>query len=46
MKSFDWIKELLWDPSLTIRDNLATWAMGIVCFSAFYAILFLVLVLG
>jgi hypothetical protein len=45
-KSMKWIKDLFWDPSLTVRDNLATWALGIVCFSAFYAILVLVLVLG
>jgi hypothetical protein len=41
-----WIKDLFWDPSLTVRDNLATWALGIICFSAFYVLLVLVLILG
>jgi hypothetical protein len=41
-----WIKDLFWDPSLTIPDNLATWALGIICFTAFYVLLVLVLILG
>jgi hypothetical protein len=41
-----WIKELFWDSSLTTMDNLATWALGVVCFTVFYVLLFLVLLLG
>ena len=42
----NWIKDLLWDNSLSVRDNLATWALGIIGFSMFYVLLFLVLLLG
>jgi hypothetical protein len=41
-----WIKELFWDESLSVRDNLATWALGIIGFTMFYVLLFLVLLLG
>jgi hypothetical protein len=41
-----WILDLLWDPSLSARDNLALWALGVVCFSAFYGLLVLVMLLG
>jgi hypothetical protein len=42
----NWIKDLLWDKSLSVRDNFATWALGIIGFSMFYVLLFLVLLLG
>lgn len=42
----NWIKELFWDSSLPVLDNLATWALGIICFTGFYAVLFLVLLLA
>jgi hypothetical protein len=42
----NWIKDLLWDNSLSIRDNLATWALGIICFTVLYVFLFLILLLG
>jgi hypothetical protein len=38
-----WIKELFWDESLTTLDNLATWALGIIGFTLFYVLLFLVM---
>lgn len=41
-----WIKELFWDSSLSVRDNLALWALGVICFTLFYVLLFLVLLLG
>ena len=41
-----WIKELFWDRSLSVRDNLATWALGIIGGTMFYVLLFLVLLLG
>ena len=41
-----WIKDLFWDNSLSVRDNLATWALGNICFTAFYVLLGLVLILG
>ena len=41
-----WIKELFWDRSLSVRDNLATWALGVIGFTMFYVLLFLVLLLG
>jgi hypothetical protein len=44
--NMNWIKDLLWDKSLSVRDNLATWALGIIGFSMFYVLLFLVLLLG
>jgi len=44
--AMNWIKDLLWDKSLSVRDNLATWALGIIGFSMFYVLLFLVLLLG
>lgn len=40
------LKELFWDSSLPVLDNLATWALGIICFTGFYAVLFLVLLLS
>lgn len=42
----NWIKELFWDSSLSVRDNLATWALGVIGFTLFYALLVLVLILG
>jgi hypothetical protein len=42
----NWIKELFWDNSLSVRDNLATWALGVIGFTLFYGLLVLVLVLG
>lgn len=41
-----WIVELFWDRSLSVRDNLATWALGIIGFTVFYVLLVLVLILG
>lgn len=41
-----WITDLLWDRDLPVLDNLATWSLGIIGFSLFYALLFLVLLLG
>lgn len=41
-----WILDLVWDNSLSVRDNLALWALGIIGFTLFYALLFLVLLLG
>ena len=41
-----WIKELFWDNSLSVRDNLATWALGIIGATMFYVLLVLVLILG
>jgi uncharacterized membrane protein len=32
----NWIKELFWDSSLSVRDNLATWALGVIGFTLFY----------
>ena len=45
-REMKWIKELFWDNSLSVRDNLATWALGVICFTVFYVLLFLVLLLG
>jgi hypothetical protein len=42
----NWIKDLIWDSSIGVMDNLATWALAIICFTAFYAFLVLVLILG
>lgn len=39
----NWIKELFWDDSLSTMDNLATWALGVVCFTLFYVLLFAVM---
>ena len=41
-----WIKELFWDSSLSVRDNLATWALGVIGFTLFYVFLVLALILG
>ena len=41
-----WLKVLFWDRSLSVRDNLATWALGVIGFTMFYVLLVLVLVLG
>ena len=41
-----WILDLLWDKSLSVRDNLATWALGIIGATMFYVLLVLVLILG
>ena len=41
-----WIKELFWDSSLPVFDNLALWALGVIGFTMFYVLLFLVLLLG
>jgi hypothetical protein len=41
--SMKWIKELFWDESLSTLDNLATWALGIIGFTVFYVLLFLVM---
>ena len=41
-----WIKELFWDKSLSVRDNLATWALGVIGAFMFYVLLVLVLILG
>jgi len=45
-REMNWIKELFWDRSLSVRDNLATWALGIIGFTMFYVLLVLVLILG
>ena len=41
-----WILDLLWDRDLPVRDNLALWALGVIGFTLFYVLLFVVLVLG
>lgn len=41
-----WILDLLWDRDLPVRDNLALWALGIIGFTLFYVLLFVVLLLG
>jgi hypothetical protein len=38
--------QMIWNRRLTVMDNLATWALGIICFTAFYVLLVLVLILG
>ena len=40
-----WILDLLWDRDLPVRDNLALWALGIIGFTLFYVLLFVVLFL-
>jgi hypothetical protein len=35
--------ELFWDNSLSVFENLATWALGVIMFTLFYIILVLVL---
>jgi hypothetical protein len=44
--SMKWMKELFWDSSLSVFDNLTTWALGVVCFTVFYVLLWLVLLLA
>ena len=41
-----WMKELFWYSSLSVFDNLTTWALGVVCFTVFYVLLWLVLLLA
>jgi len=38
--------ELVWDRSLTVFENLATWALAIVGLSLFWAFTVLVFILG
>jgi hypothetical protein len=38
--------QMIWNRRLTVMDNLATWAIGILCFTVFYVLLFLVLLMG
>ena len=42
----NWVKDLFWDSSLCVLDNLATWAVGVIAFTTFYVLLFLVLLFG
>lgn len=38
--------DLFWDNSLSVFENLATWALGVVVFTLFYILLFLALALA
>jgi hypothetical protein len=38
--------DLFWDNSLSVFENLATWALGVIMFTVFYILLVLVLALA
>ena len=38
--------DLFWDSSLSVFENLATWALGVIMFTVFYILLVLVLVVA
>ena len=40
------LSELFWDRSLTVFENLATWALGIVAFTLVWCFTFLVFLFG